>query len=486
MPLALAGVAASVAAAGVSAGLQSTGSGTKNATTSSAPWGPQEPYLNFGLQQAQQLYQYRQQQTLPTQYYQPENQQQRDAISATEAAGMQAPASFAPWSSVGNTLAGNAGAYSQNANSIASGGLGPQSGNSATLGTYGQTGLLPGQISTFNNGLAGSLNGAAQSGMSSLGQGASLASQVGSQALDTAGNMGTITNSAGAYANAAPLQAQIDAANADVQRELGQNSLTGIRQAAMSAGNANSSREGALEAQAINNTAEQMANTAATIRGNAFNTGAGLASNQLTNGFGTALGAANSLNSNGNVASSLGTTLLGQQQQNDQFNTASRVGALGTSGAQDLGYQTANTNAMLQGNQQLGQGLTIGQAAQTTGLSGTLGGLQAAYGAGTDQQQQDQIGINEGLASWNAQDQRTQNLLNSYWNIVGGKLGSQGTSSESASPSLGGIFGSALGGGLATYNLGQNQGWWGGASNAGTNASLASAQGLYNPLTGMS
>lgn len=73
------------------------------------------------------------------------------------------------------------------------------------------------------------------------------------------------------------LQGQIDAASQDVTRNLYENQLTGNAAAAAQSGNSGSSRRAVMDAIAQRGAADRVANIGATMRGNAYNTGLGLA-----------------------------------------------------------------------------------------------------------------------------------------------------------------------------------------------------------------
>lgn len=120
------------------------------------------------------------------------------------------------------------------------------------------------------------------------------------------------------------LEGQIDAASRDVVRNLNENQLTG--NAAMAAGtmNSGSSRRGVMDAIAMRGAADRVADIGATMRGNAYTTGLGLANATALANQQAALGT-NSLNAN---LMSQGANLnynLGQQGQTgltQAYNTA--------------------------------------------------------------------------------------------------------------------------------------------------------------------
>lgn len=126
------------------------------------------------------------------------------------------------------------------------------------------------------------------------------------------------------------LEGQIDAASRDVVRNLGENQLTGNAAMAAGTGNSGSSRRAVMDAIAQRGAADRVADIGATLRGNAYNTGLGIAAQQgLANQ--QAMVSTNALNAN----------LMGQGAQLG-YN-------LGQAGQQGLSqaYQTGVNNAGL-------------------------------------------------------------------------------------------------------------------------------------------
>ncbi len=76
------------------------------------------------------------------------------------------------------------------------------------------------------------------------------------------------------------LEGQIDAASRDVVRNLGENQLTGNAAIAAGTGNSGSSRRAVMDAIATRGAADRVADIGATMRGNAYNTGLGVAAQQ--------------------------------------------------------------------------------------------------------------------------------------------------------------------------------------------------------------
>ena len=127
------------------------------------------------------------------------------------------------------------------------------------------------------------------------------------------------------------LEGQIDAASRDVVRNLGENQLTGNASLAAGTGNSGSSRRAVMDAIATRGAADRVADIGATLRGNAYNTGLGIAAQQgLANQ--SAMSANNALNA----------SLMGQGAQLN-YN-------IGQAGQQGLGqaYNTGANNTQMQ------------------------------------------------------------------------------------------------------------------------------------------
>jgi len=126
------------------------------------------------------------------------------------------------------------------------------------------------------------------------------------------------------------LEGQIDAASRDVVRNLGENQLTGNAAMAAGTGNSGSSRRAVMDAIAQRGAADRVADIGATLRGNAYNTGLGIAAQQgLANQ--QAMVSTNALNAN----------LMGQGAQ-----LGYNLGQAGQQGMNQA-YQTGVTNAGL-------------------------------------------------------------------------------------------------------------------------------------------
>lgn len=126
------------------------------------------------------------------------------------------------------------------------------------------------------------------------------------------------------------LDGQIDAASRDVVRNLGENQLTGNAAMAAATGNSGSSRRAVMDAIAMRGAGDRVADISSNMRGQAYNTGLGIAAQQGLSNQSTALGT-NSLNAN----------LMGQGA-----NLAYNIGQAGQAGMGQA-YQTGVNNAQL-------------------------------------------------------------------------------------------------------------------------------------------
>lgn len=126
------------------------------------------------------------------------------------------------------------------------------------------------------------------------------------------------------------LDGQIDAASRDVMRNLGENQLTGNAAMAAGTGNSGSSRRAVMDAIAMRGAGDRVADISSNMRGQAYNTGLGIAAQQGLANQSAQLGT-NTLNAN----------LMGQGA-NLNYN-------IGQAGQQGMGqaYQTGVNNAQL-------------------------------------------------------------------------------------------------------------------------------------------
>lgn len=249
------------------------------------------------------------------------------------------------------------------------------------------------QLSSVGSGLVGNFDKAS----STLDNFTSLANSDATQANIAA---------AGKYADNPYLSAQIDAVNRDVSRSLNEETLPGIDRQASGTGNINSSRAGVAAGIAQRGAADRMADNAASLRSQAYQSG-------LT---------------------------LAQQDRSNQLS------ALGTA---------ANGYASLagQGVSALSSGAQIG-----TNALNTLNQTNA-------QEQADRQGqADADYASWYGNDTRESDLLSRYYGIIGsnswGQYGTtSGTQTTTSSPGLMGMIGGglALAGGLGWSPLGASK-----------------------------
>lgn len=202
---------------------------------------------------------------------------------------------------------------------------------------------------------------------------------------------------AGQYANNPYLASQIDAANRDVTRELNEQTLPGIDRQASGTGNINSSRAGVAAGIAQRGAEDRMADTAATMRGNAYSQGLSLA----------------------------------QQDRSTQLSALGNI----------IGDYASMAG---QGASALSAGAQVG-----TNALNTLNSADATEQA--DRQGQDSAAYQ----AWDGNDTRASDILSRYYSIIGANpwgssSTSSGTSSTSSSMGLGSLAlgGLSLAGGL--------------------------------------
>lgn len=131
------------------------------------------------------------------------------------------------------------------------------------------------------------------------------------------------------------LDGQIDAASRDVMRNLGENQLTGNAAMAAGTGNSGSSRRAVMDAIAMRGAGDRVADISSNMRGQAYNTGLGIAAQQGLANQNAQLGT-NSLNAGlmgqgANLAFNIGQA--GQTGMNQAYNTGVNNAQL----AQDTG-----------------------------------------------------------------------------------------------------------------------------------------------------
>jgi len=194
-------------------------------------------------------------------------------------------------------------------------------------------------------------------------------------------------NYANSFANSDITNQMIDAANRDASRNLNESQLPSLALTAAGTGNTDSTRTGVTQAILQRNASEQMADTAARIRGQMFNTGLQTAQSQYNNNADRALGA------------------------NQQVGNAYQLGSQGL-----LNGQQANGNNFDQ--------------------------MEAAGGVFQNQQQQQDQAAQQ---QFSEQQQNPMNLIGQYMNVINGKWGGPAVSSVGPSVGAAGVQG-ALGG----------------------------------------
>lgn len=235
------------------------GTGGTTGTSSTAPWSVQSPYLKYGFEQAADIYK---------------------------------NAQGSPW------FQGDLYAH-----------LTPE-----------QQALI-GKTVGYSNG-PGAANAAAVSnaGLNQMGQGANFGHNA-NVILGAAGGdtTGAILANAGRFADNPYLNSQIDAMAGDIRRNLGENILPEINNAASASGNTNSSRAGIAEGIARRGAAEAVADNAANMRANAYGMGVNTAQQQWNQDI------SNKLNANSQVGGALttgaGLTGQGSDMSTSNFNT---------------------------------------------------------------------------------------------------------------------------------------------------------------------
>jgi hypothetical protein len=405
-----AAIAGGGALLGAISGSKSKGGGTSTQTKS--PWAEQSPYLKEAFGEAQSIYQDQK----GTPWYQGPtyaglNGVQQGAIQGTQG-----------WTGgVGNQLVngaagaalgsmGNIQAAGSNAQGFASGNYGVTSGasplvtqmmNHTALGGMGQMGSA---VGATNNAL----------GMAS--------------GNPTQGNI----QAAGQYASNPYLQSQIDAVGNDATTALGRN-LVGLNNSASMGGNLNSSRAGAAEAVMRQGTADQIARTSADMRSAAYQSGLGLAE------------------------SARGTNLQGTLAAGSQFGGLAGQGLSAGSTTMNFGegQRQFDTQARLDGNEQLLRSGSLGLDAAQVGNGMALGNQNANLSAGGVLQADQQGQYDVAFQQWQGNDTRANDLLARYYSVIGGK--DWGESTTTTAPKTGGGFmdalQSAIGGATAGMGL---------------------------------
>lgn len=441
------GAAGAIGAAALSSSSKgSGGSSSSSGTTQSAPWAPQQSYIQNGLQDAQNVYGQRLQQGPYT------GEMVAGGNPLTTQAGIYAGQfSGGTGANIVNqeagtsaTLNGATAPYVGNAEGIASNGItGPGvSGLQGTLQNYG-TGQQT--VQGANPALSSALNDSAVSGANGL--------QGFQNSLSTAANKGLsdptqqIANSAQTYANSPETQAALTATNTAINQTLNQSTLPTQNQQEAQAGALNSSRSGMAEGMARQGAATAEGQADAAIQNNAYNTGMSTASGLYSSGLNTATNASmygyNDLANNAN-------TQAAQQIGLNETNASNELGAANSG----LNFANANTNAQLSGNAQLGNAAGMGVTAGNSAITGATQNYNLAASGGLLDQSMQQAGDTNAYDLYNQSNQYGQNILQSYMGIVGTPYGSQGvTSGQQQQQVPNNPVGAGIGGATAAYGL---------------------------------
>jgi hypothetical protein len=199
---------------------------------------------------------------------------------------------------------------------------------------------------------------------------------------------------AGLYADNPYLNAQIDAIGHDIGRTLNEGTLPAIDRAAVGTGNINSSRTGVAEGIAERGAQEELADAAAGIRSNAYQSGLGLAE----------------------------------------------------------GAREAQLGALGQIPGMYGSGIGLGYTGALQGQGMTLADLNAMIAGGQINQNDQQGQYDSDLMRWLGNDSRDSDLLKQYFGIVGSN-NFGGTTTSKTTGGGPGIIGGLLGGAAAIGGL---------------------------------
>lgn len=166
-------------------------------------------------------------------------------------------------------------------------------------------------------------------------------------------NMDAITAGGNAYAAKQDIPGQVAAAMRDATQQANDVTIPGQGVAAAATGNTNSSRAGIADGLVQRGLAQKAGDLSATLRANAFNTGAGLASNTAQSNNAARLGSLGTLGSLGGGATATGLSGLSGSigDQGNLFNIANMGGA-----GQQAGQQATfdNQNQAYNFNQNAG------------------------------------------------------------------------------------------------------------------------------------
>ncbi|RVT92842.1 hypothetical protein [Sphingomonas crocodyli] len=182
------------------------------------------------------------------------------------------------------------------------------------------------------------------------------------------------------YADNPYLSGQIDAVNRDVSRQLNEQTLPTINRVASATGNINSSRAGVASGIAERGAADRMADNAATVRGQAYDRGLSLASSDRStklSALGTAANAYTGLAGMGISALGAGAQAgYGAYDVLNRANLAEQADRQGQADADYKKWQGEDTREadLLDRYYQIIGGNPWGQSGTTTGTQTTSGG----------------------------------------------------------------------------------------------------------------
>jgi hypothetical protein len=234
----------------------------------------------------------------------------------------------------------------------------------------------------------------------------------------TQGNIAAAT----AYANNPAIDGMVDAASRDVNRNLFENELPGLNQAATGSGNVNSSRAGVAEGIMRRGAADRVGDISSSIRGDAYNRGLSLAE-----------------------------------------------------GARDTNLNAMGNAAGLYG-QQLGQGIGALTSGNNLAMSNFGSAIDSSQLFQKDRQGQDDAA----MTAWQANDNRDMDLLSKYYGIVGAN--NWGGTSTTTQKQSGNILGTLAG--LASTAAGF--GAFGGAGGIGKMLGGGGGGGSFPSIPGLS
>lgn len=321
------GLAAGGALLGGISGSQSKGGGTTKTSSTSTPWAPQIPFLEYGFDQSKIATQ----NALNNPVY---NGQRVADLNPTQLAAISGGGNFA------NNNYGNAQGLMNTSMGVMNTGSG-FAGNAANLyGNYAGN-QIPGTLAAGN-----------------------------------------------AFANNPYVNSLIDASSRDVTRNLYENQLPTLARAASGSGNTNSTRAGVENAVAMRGAGDRLADISGQIRSQFFNQGVNQYNQGLTNelginsqlagAYGAGVSGMNSATGMGNNLFTLGSNAGNLQYANEQARNTAAMNA----------FNEGNTNPLQFLNSYMGNvgknfgGTTSGtNTAPTTG-GGWQGALQGAIGGG--------------------------------------------------------------------------------------------------------